>query len=236
MKYVLQIVIALLLVATVRSGEVIDRIVAVVNRGVVLQSDVDLALRYEAFLDGRSLSSVTDADYKKAVDRLIDQELLRQEMGDALAVQEQEVRARVSEIRGEFGEGRNDAEWQARLERYGLSQADLQERVRVQLELWRFVELRLKPNVRVDESAVESYYRDEFLPKLRQAGGKDVPFSEVSPRIRQILVERNVDQLLSAWLHNLRNQSEIHMELDDHTPAMKRDGAMADGAAASKAQ
>jgi hypothetical protein len=157
-------------------------------------------------------------------------------MGDALAVTEQDVRARLLEIRAEFSEVKNNADWQARLERYGLSEADLQERVRVQLELWRFVELRLKPNVRVDESSVESYYRDEFLPKLRQAGGEDVSLREVSARIRQILVERSVDQLLSAWLHNLRDQSEIHTELDDHTPATNRDAPLAHGAATNKVQ
>lgn len=236
MKYVVKIVVMMLLVATARSGEVIDRIVAVVNRGVVLQSDVDLALRYEAFLGGSPLERTTEEDYKKAVDRLIDQELLRQEMGDALEITDQEVRKRIEEIRSQMPEARTADGWQACMERYGLSQGDLEERVRVQLELWQFVELRLKPNVRVDESAVESYYRDEFLPKLRQAGGKDIPLSEVSARIRQILVERSIDQLLSAWLHNLRDQSEIHTELDAHTPAIRRDIPLADRAAATKVQ
>lgn len=236
MKRALQFVIVLLLVATARSGEVIDRIVAVVNRGVVLQSDVDIALRYEAFLDGRSLASVTGQDYNKALERLIDQELLRQEMGDALVISDDEVNARLAEIRAEIPGARSDADWKSRLDRYGLGQADLEERVRVQLELWHFVELRLKPNVRVDDSAIASYYRDEFLPKLREAGAKDVPLSEVSTRIRQILVERHVDQMLSAWLHNLRDQSDVHTEPDNHGPAPKRAAPVEQGTAASRAQ
>ncbi|HYG99414.1 MAG TPA: SurA N-terminal domain-containing protein [Terriglobales bacterium] len=202
------------------SGEVIDRIVAVVNRGVVLQSDVELAVRYEAFLEGRAVGEVSDKDYRKALDRLVDQELLRQEMGEALTIPASEVQARVAEIRSQFPEGRVESDWQARLGKYGLTSADLAERVRVQLELWRFVELRLRPNVRVDDSAVDSYYRDEFLPRLRESGAEDVPLTEVSARIRQILVERNVDQLLSAWLHNLRDQSEVHLELDKHSPGV----------------
>lgn len=234
MRRALQLVTVILLAAVAaRAGEVIDRIVAVVNRGVVLQSDVELVLRYEAFLDGGAPGS-TDENYTKVLDRLIDQELLRQEMGETLAVSDEEVSARLAEIRNQFAEGRSDADWQARLERYGLTQADVEERVRVQLELWRFVELRLKPNVRVDESAVESYYRDEFLPKLRQAGGKDVPLTEVSARIRQILTERNVDQMLSAWLHNLRDQSEIHTEPDAHAPTTKGESSGTAGTAASK--
>src|SRR5512146_2809773 len=221
MRRALQLVLAIVLIgaASAYSGEIIDRIAAVVNRGVILESDVDVAVRSEAFLDGRPLASVTQEDYRKALDRLIDQEVLRQEMGDAIAVTDQQVRTRIAEIRSQIAEGRTDAEWQARLNRYGLTPSDLEERVRVQLELWRFVELRLRPNVRVDESAIESYYRDEFLPKLRQTGAKDVPLSEVSARIRQILVERSLDQMLSAWLHNLRDQSEIHTELDHHAPA-----------------
>src|SRR5256885_2564403 len=58
------------------AGEVIDRIVATVNGHIILQSDWDEALCYEALLSGRAISFFTDEDRRAVLDRLIDQELL----------------------------------------------------------------------------------------------------------------------------------------------------------------
>ena len=58
------------------AGEVIDRIVATVNGHIILQSDWDEALSYEALLSGRAVSLFTDEDRRAVLDRLIDQELL----------------------------------------------------------------------------------------------------------------------------------------------------------------
>jgi parvulin-like peptidyl-prolyl isomerase len=79
MRRLLHLVLCLTLLAGATqagAGEIIDRIVAVVNRGVVLQSDLDIAVRYQALLEGRSLKSITDQDLRSTLDRLIDQQLL----------------------------------------------------------------------------------------------------------------------------------------------------------------
>lgn len=75
--------VALLLVASgfpASAGDIIDRIVATVNRSIILQSDWEDAVRYEAFIGGRPLDHVTNEDRKAALDRLIDQELLREQV------------------------------------------------------------------------------------------------------------------------------------------------------------
>ena len=63
-----------------RGGEVIDRIVATVNGHIILQSDWNEALSYEALLNGRPVAQFTDDDRRAVLDRLIDQELLRGQM------------------------------------------------------------------------------------------------------------------------------------------------------------
>jgi hypothetical protein len=63
-----------------RAADVLDRIVATVNGHIILQSDWDDALRYQAFEDGRTLEQLPPAEHKAALDRLIDQELLREQM------------------------------------------------------------------------------------------------------------------------------------------------------------
>jgi len=73
--------IALLALAlNAHAGEIIDRIVASVNGQIILQSDWDDAVRYETFIDNRDLAGVSAADRKATLDRLIDQELLREQM------------------------------------------------------------------------------------------------------------------------------------------------------------
>ena len=44
------------------AGQVIDRIVATVNGHIILQSDWDEALSYEALLNGRALNEFTEDD------------------------------------------------------------------------------------------------------------------------------------------------------------------------------
>ncbi len=65
------------------AGQVIDRIVATVNGHIILQSDWDEALCYEALLNGRAISQFTDDDRRAVLDRLIDQELLGEQMKSA---------------------------------------------------------------------------------------------------------------------------------------------------------
>src|ERR1700746_3562198 len=85
-KTIAAVALMLLLSALVRpaaAGEVIDRIVATVNGHIILQSDWDEGLRYESFLSGRPLSLFTDEDRRAVLDRLIDQELLAEQMKSA---------------------------------------------------------------------------------------------------------------------------------------------------------
>src|SRR5207249_9164497 len=60
--------------------DIVDRIVATVNGHIILQSDWEDEIRYEAFINGRTLSSLTPATRKASLDRLIDQELLREQI------------------------------------------------------------------------------------------------------------------------------------------------------------
>ena len=70
--------------ATSGTGEVIDRIVATVNGHIILLSDWEDSLRYEAFSSGRPLDRMTADDRKSALDHLIDQ--VGAEAGQTLGV------------------------------------------------------------------------------------------------------------------------------------------------------
>lgn len=197
------------------AGEIIDRIVATANRDAILQSDWDDAVRYEAFIGGRPLEHVTNQDRKAALDRLIDQALLRGqiELAQAPPVSQQELEKRVAEIRAQYSGAETPEGWQTALQRYGLTEAGLKQRVSNQIELMQLVEARLRPSVNIDSKSIESYYNQELLPQLRQSGAQEVPLADVTTQIKELLTEQKVSQLLTAWLRNLRAGSEIHTEI-----------------------
>src|SRR5450755_2381912 len=110
-----------------RAGQVIDRIVATVNGHIILQSDWDEALCYEALLNGRALNQFTDDDRRSVLDRLIDHELLGEQMKSASFehASESEAAARLAEARKQYAEAATDEGWQLVLGRFGLSEKDL---------------------------------------------------------------------------------------------------------------
>jgi parvulin-like peptidyl-prolyl isomerase len=197
------------------AGDMIDRIVATVNGRIILQSDWDDGLRYEAFIDGRPLDRITPEYRKSALDRLIDQELLREQVRafDSPQVSPERLAKHIEQIRQQYPGAETESGWAATLARYGLTLDDLKKRLAIQLQLTWLVDTRLRPSVNIDSNSVESYYNQELLPQLRQQGAKDVPLDEVTPKIKELLTQEKVNELLTAWLQNLRLGSEIRTEV-----------------------
>jgi peptidyl-prolyl cis-trans isomerase SurA len=204
----------LALALSTSSAEVIDRIVATVNGQIILQSDWEEALRYEAFSSGRLLDRLNAEDRKAALDHLIDQELLHEQLRapDAPHASPEEVAQRVAEIRKQYPNGESETGWQALLQSYGLSEEDLKNRVASQIDLMSLVDSRLRPAVNIDNKSIESYYQQELLPQLHQSGGQSVPLAEVSGKIKELLTQKKITQMLTAWLQNLRAGSQIKSE------------------------
>jgi hypothetical protein len=195
------------------AAEVIDRIVAIVNRHVILQSEWDEGLSYEALLTNRSLAQFTDDDRKAVLDRLIDQELLREQMksADFPHATDAEVAARVADARKLYPQASSPEAWQALLAQYHLVEKDLYAHVRQEIDLMRLVDVRLRPAVQIDSKSIEAYYRDQFVPKLKQAGSSEVPLAEVSSKIRELLTQEKVSELLVSWLQTLRSEGHVNI-------------------------
>lgn len=205
-----------LLVASLHlfAGDIVDRIVATVNGHIILQSDWEDALRFEAFTSNRSIAQLTAEDRKGSLDRLIDQELLREQMhsADFQHATGEEVNDRIAEIRKQYSLADNEPGWRDALTRYGLTDNELRQRISSELDALRLVDARLRPSVNIDSKSIESYYNQELLPQLRQSGAKEVALTDVSPKIKELLTEQKVNELLLAWLQNLRAGSTIRTE------------------------
>lgn len=216
---VLAILVSLLAVAIAHAGQVIDRIVATVNGRPVLASDWDDALRFEALMQGRSLASFTASEQRGALDRLIDRELLLQQMPSDYTVPAEQVHARIAELRAQLPGASTDEGWRRALFVYGMTPPEVEERVGTQLRVLQFIDARLRPTVRVEPENIEAYYRDVLVPELKKAGAQVDPLPAVADKIEEVLMQQRMDELLTAWLSNLRNQGRIHITNGEPAPA-----------------
>jgi len=214
MRRIRHIAICIVLLAPLVAfaGEVIDGVIATVNRKPVLQSDWDDAVRFEAFMQQKPLRSVTEADRVSALQRLIDRRLLEIQMSDAnhLAPSHEELRANIAQLREQIPAAKDDQGWKTLLASYGFTERDIEANLRGEKQVMNFIEVRLRPNVHVQPEEVEAYYREQVIPDMENAGIKIVTLQELEPKIRELLVQQHIDQLLDAWLHNLRQQSQVH--------------------------
>lgn len=197
------------LATSARAGEIVDRIVANVNGHILLQSDWEEELAFEAFVDGRTPDSYTAGERKAALDRLIDQELLREQVKPSEGAPDELVKAKLAEIRKLHPDAVTDAGWQEALKRYRLTQSVVEKRLGVDLQIMRLVEDRLRPSIQIDTHAVESYYHDQLLPELQKVGSKEVALPEVFGKIKDLLAEQRLTQLVSTWLVSLRSEGHI---------------------------
>jgi peptidyl-prolyl cis-trans isomerase SurA len=205
----LQLASCLLSAAFAFGGQVVDRVVANVNGHVVLQSDWEQEVALEALADAREPDSFTAAERSAALDRLIDQELLREQVRPSQPPPADQVTAKVAEVRKLHPDCASDDNWRAKLQRYGLTQSAIEKHFGDQIQLMKLVEDRLRPSIQIDQKAVESYYQDQLLPEMKRAGSRATPLAEVFGRIRNLLAEKKMNELLSGWLANLRSESHI---------------------------
>ncbi len=214
----LLVVLLTMMCAVVAPGQevqTIDRIVATVNRKPVLQSEWEDGLRFEAFLQGRPMESFTPQEREQALSRLIDRVLLAQQMQADYSASEQELADRKDEIRAELQGAESEKGWHELLARYELTDAAFNAALENQLTVMRFIELRLRPSVRVSRDDIEEYYNQTLAPAVKKAGKEPEPLDELRPRIRELLVQKQMDTVLEDWLANLRGQSEIHITTEN---------------------
>lgn len=205
------VLLLLAAVAPAFAGEVIDGVVASVDRHAVLRSDWDEAVAFEAFMQQKPLSQMTQADRVLALRRFIDRQLLKAQMGNENYLQPSEPRLQqdIAKLRAQVPNGNDDSAWRRLLAGYGLNEELLKQHLRTEVQVMNFIEVRLRPNVHIDQEEIETYYNDRLLPDLQANGEKPVPLEEVAPRIRELLTEQHIDELLDIWLHNLRQQASI---------------------------
>jgi hypothetical protein len=175
---------ACLLLAGARpaAGEVIERILAVVDGRPLMLSEVSL------------LERLRGVDERAALEAMIDEALMFRDasrLPATLVTTEDEDRAYAA-LRERVGA---DAE---------LLAAGLRRMARRQIAILKYVEFRFGPQVRVDDDAVRATY-DAELGGLPGAP----PFAAVQGELRERLRRKGLDEAVEAWVRELRAAAEI---------------------------
>lgn len=193
------------------AGEVVDRVIARVNRRVIMQSEFEDALRYQALTAGHPADAFTPAERHEAFEDLIDQTLIEEQISHSnyIPASRESVARQVLAVRQQLPGAEQDEHWRSLLAQYHLSESDIDAFVARSLDILRYLDARFRPTIHIDRSQIEAYYREEFLPQLRKAGARDVPLDEVSTRIEEILVQRAVNDATSDWLEELRRDANL---------------------------
>ncbi len=207
-------VLAFLLVlsAAAAAQEVVDRMAAVVNKRVIMESELEQAVRVEELLQGKPPAIQPTAQETEAVlERLIDRSLLEQQIAQPAPLDPSagELAERIKDIRSKIPGAATDEGWKSILASYGLTQTDVEVHVISEFRVLRYVDLHFRGLVRVDRVDIQTYYLETLLPELERRGAAVPPLAEVSDKIEKILTEQRMDDMLNEWLQTLRAQAHI---------------------------
>jgi peptidyl-prolyl cis-trans isomerase SurA len=197
---VLTLASALPLGSRTAHAELVDRIVAIIDRDVVTLSEAEQARAIAASRNGGK------ADLVDAVERLIEARLVEREVERFTSepVPRELVDQAVEEVRSGF---QTEEDFRAMLDGNGLSQEELRSELQRQLEVTRYLERRFRALVFVSDEEVEAYYRDE-LPK--ETAERPLPdLGHVSDSIRRILEERSFNARVDHWIEELKSRAVI---------------------------
>jgi peptidyl-prolyl cis-trans isomerase SurA len=209
----------------------LDRVIAVVNRQVILQSDLEDEMQLSV-LDPSTNGNTSDTK-QQALDRLISRTLIQQQIQQenipAAEPTTAQIAARLKEIRTDLpacvrADCASDAGWNDFLARHELSPSRVDKYLRTRLEILSFIELRFRQGIRITPEDIETYYRDTLLPQYPSAQTPP-PLQQVSSRIEEILLQQRVNAMFDTWLSNLRSQGQIQVLDSSLDRASADDGA-----------
>jgi peptidyl-prolyl cis-trans isomerase SurA len=198
-------------------GTVLDRVVAVVNGDLILESDVDEERRFEEIQPYRT----TDENHSRelTVRRLIDRALILQQAEmepEDTAVTDSELNTQLATLRKDIPECKQDhcetdAGWQKYIGDHGFTVEEFRQRWRQRMQLLKFIEVRFRNGIRIEDDQVKTYYEKTMLPEYAERHVAPPKLETIAPRIEEVLLQQQVGNLLRDWLKSLRAQGRVRI-------------------------
>jgi hypothetical protein len=195
-------------------GTELDRVVAVVNGDLILDSDVDQERRFAALLPyGEAEGPPTRI---RAIERLINRDLILQQarLQPQDEISTEDAAKDLNALRSQLPNCKQQqcetqAGWESFLAGEGFTVDTLTELWRQRMQVLAFIERRFRMGIKVTPDEIAAYYNQTLLPQYAALHATPAPLAAVSDRIQQVLLEQKVTKLLDDWLQSLRAQGSV---------------------------
>jgi hypothetical protein len=211
----MRLLLAFIMLSTALGAQQIDRIVAVVNRQPIVESEWEQQERFESLANDDPAGGF--AHSREALDRVIDRRLILQQMqttrigrSDANA-----IAAQVTAFRTQLGL-KNQTVWQQALQSHGLLESDIADILGEQADVLRFIDARFRMSVHITPEEVKQYYQQVYLPELRKReDARAQSLDQVRSQIESVLLQQRVNDMFATWLKTLRAQANVRLLYKD---------------------
>jgi len=185
--------------------QIVDAIVVRIEDDVITLSELRELAAYQQLLDGHSQGN------DELRSELIEQWVVNNEATTTrfpLAA-EAEVNREVTRVESNFP---SPAAYQQRLQAVGLSEQSVRRMIARQIYLARYLDYKFRSSIQVNDAAIADYYRDHLVPELQAKGQQAPPLSDVTDKIRELLIEQGVNDHTAAWFDETRPRLKIELE------------------------
>jgi hypothetical protein len=185
----------------------LDRIAVIVGKRAIKTSDIDRDIRLTAFLNRERPDFSSQAKHQSA-ERLIDQEIIRQEIVTGSYRRPADSRAEELEVelvRDRFGGSKDQL--RLALAQDGLTEDQLRAGLLWQITVLQFINERFRGAVFLSNDEVEQYERQHEAALQKQNPGADA--ATLESKAREILEGERVNQNFMAWLEAARKRTRI---------------------------
>jgi len=196
-------------------GVVMDRLVAVVNGDVILESDIDEERRFEEVQPYRAATTYTR---EKIIERLIDRRLILQQaaLEPEDAIPERDLDAQIVTLRKDIPACKQyhcetDDGWKKYLGDHGFTEEEFRARWKLRMELLKFIEVRFRNGIRITDAEIKTYYDKTMLPEYVKRNVTPPKLETIQKRIEEVLLQQEVGALLQDWLKSLRAQGSVRI-------------------------
>ncbi len=187
-------------------AEVVDRIVAVVDRHAITLSEAERARRLQQLKGGE------DVQMTQIVDQLIESYLIEREVKryPGPPVTEEEVSRAVDALGVSMGSE------EALLEALSDQEMDLdalEHLLRRQLVISHYLDNRFRSLIYVNDEEIREYYDGEVVADLITSAEPAPELEMIEDVIRQILVEKKFNERVDAWIESLRSRARVRKHI-----------------------
>ncbi len=194
----------------------LDRVLASVGDIAITRRDVVEEYRFERFLDSKFPAGEPDStESQAALNRLISQTLLDEQMqrpGTATKNGAKDAEATLKSVREKFP---SEQAYNAALQSLGMTEPQVLKRLEIYERTLRTINNRLRPTALPDPGEIDDYYKKVFVPEYaKQNAGTPPALDQVRGQIREILVQKKMNEQLDDWLNRLKATHRVTIHPD----------------------